>query len=83
MDNDKEFFRMIDTFVNRLKRIGIELKLGGNWPWLYIDEINGKRVTEQHAGNHGFTLAFRPIRIDQKPKFTDIEKIFELLRKYK
>lgn len=73
----------IKVFVERLKKIGIDVKLSGNFPWIYIDEICGKRVTETFMGNHGFTLIFLPVRNDSPPsEFTDIKEIFKLLRKY-
>ena len=73
----------LDVFVKRLKKIGIDVKLSGNFPWIYLDEINGKRVTERFAGYHGFTVMFLPGRNDSPPSdFTDITEIFKLLRKY-
>lgn len=72
----------ITVFVDRLQKIGIELKLGGNYPWVYIDYINGKRVTEKFQANHGFTLCFIPIKKDKEIEFTDITEIFKLIRKY-
>ena len=73
----------IKVFVDRLKKIGIDVKLSGNFPWVYIDEICGKRVTEKFEANHGFTLIFLPGRNDSPPsEFTDIKEIFKLLRKY-
>jgi hypothetical protein len=73
----------ITRFVERLKKIGIDVKLSGNFPWVYIDEICGKRVTETFAANHGFTLIFLPGRNDSPPsEFTDITEIFKLVRKY-
>ena len=73
----------IDIFVGRLKKLGIEVKLAGNYPWVYIDEICGIRVKEKFAGNHGFTLIFLPGRIDRPPSnFTDIGETFKLIRKY-
>jgi len=72
----------ITVFIERLQKIGIELKLSGNVPWIYIDHINGKRVTELFQGNHGFTLAFTPIKKGQEIEFTDITEIFKLIRKY-
>ena len=74
----------IKVFVERLKKIGIDVKLSGNYPWVYITEICGKRVTEKFYGNHGFTIIFLPARNDSPPSdFTDIEEIFKLIRKYK
>ena len=73
----------ITRFVERLKKIGIEVKLQGNFPWVYIDEICGIRVTERFAANHGFTLIFLPGRNDSPPsEFTDITEIFKLIRRY-
>ena len=37
----------ITTFVERLKKIGIDVKLSGNFPWVYIDEVCGKCVSLQ------------------------------------
>ena len=63
--------------------IGIEVKLSGNYPWVYIDEICGIRVKEKFAGNHGFTIIFLPVRNDTPPSdFTDIKETFKLIRKY-
>ena len=73
----------ITRFVERLKKIGIDVKLSGNFPWVYIDEICGKKVTETFGGNWGFTLIYLPSRNDSPPSdFTDITEIFKLIRKY-
>ena len=73
----------ITRFVERLKKIGIDVKLSGNFPWVYIDEICGVRVTETFLANHGFTIIFLPGRNDSPvSEFTDIEEIFKLIRKY-
>ena len=74
----------INVCVERLKKIGIDVKLSGNYPWVYITEICGKRVTEKFNGNHGFTIIFLPVRNDSPPsEFTDIKETFKLIRKYK
>ena len=72
----------LKVFVDRMKSININIKLVGNYPWIYIDEINGKRVTEKFEGNHGFTIAFLPVRSDRELEFTDISEIFKLIRNY-
>lgn len=72
----------ITVFVERLQKIGVNLKLGCNYPWVYIDYINDERVTEKFQANHGFTLCFMPIRKDEEIKFTDTTEIFNLIRKY-
>lgn len=61
-------FNKLDIFINRLQKINIVLKLVGNYPWIYIDSINGKKVRETFQGNHGFTIAFLPIKSDQELK---------------
>ena len=73
----------IKIFVERLERIGIKVELFRNYPWIYLDKVNGIRVTEKFEANHGFTIAFCPIRKDQELQFTDITEIFKILRKYK
>jgi len=70
------------SFINRMSRIGIDIKLAGNYPWIYINSINGKRVTEIFEANHGFTVAFIPVRADKELELTDIGEIFKLIRKY-
>jgi hypothetical protein len=66
-----------------LKKLGIEVELSGNFPWVYINEICGIRVTERFEANHGFTVMFLPGRNDSPPsEFTDITEIFKLIRKY-
>jgi hypothetical protein len=73
----------LGVFVERLKKIGIDVKLSGNFPWIYLDKINGVRVTERFEANHGFTVMFLPGRNDSPPsEFTDITEIFKLIRKY-
>ena len=80
--NEERTLHKIDVFVRRLEKIGIDITLLGNVPWIYIHTINGKVVKERYMGDHGFTIAFLPIRKEQKLQFTDIGKIFELIRKY-
>lgn len=72
----------INFFVERLQKIGIDVELAGNFPWIYLNKVNGKRVTEKLRAEHGFTIAFLPIRPDQKLKFTDTPEIFKIIRKY-
>ena len=70
----------IDSFYKRLKKIGIEIKMIGNYPWVYLDTVNGKKVKGNYEGNHGFTIFFRAIRVGQKDTMTDITIIFNKIR---
>lgn len=72
----------LDIFINRLKKLNIDIKLFGNYPWIYLDTVNGEKVTELFQGHSGFTIAFSPIRKDQELQFTDINYIFKIIRKY-
>ena len=76
---------VINRLVPRLRKIGISVELFGNYPWIYLDKVNGNKIKREDyfRGNHGFTIAFAPIRNDQKMELTDIGKVFEIIRKYK
>ena len=75
----------LDIFRKRMLKLGIELQMSSNYPWIYIDSVNGNRIKREDyfEGNHGFTIGFLPIRRDQEFHFTDITEIFKLIRKYK
>ena len=77
MNTDK-----LDVFIKRMKKLNINIELFGNYPWIYLGKINGKSVTEKFQAEHGFTIAFLPIRPEQELHFTDITEIFKLIRKY-
>lgn len=70
----------IESFVKRLEKIGIHTKLIGNFPWIYLDEVNGKKVEGKLLGNHGFTIFFQSIRYEKPDTITDISKIFNKIR---
>lgn len=74
----------IDSFVNRLKKIGITVELGANYSWIYIEKINGKSVKEKFLANHGFTAFFISIKKEDNnaARITDISEIFKLIRIY-
>lgn len=74
---------VLGVFSNRMGKLGIECKFSGNYPWIYLDEVNGKRVTEKFCANHGFTVAFFPTRPNQKMELTDIGEIMKIIRKYR
>ena len=83
ISNTKLSTDKLGVFIERLKKIGIEVKLSGNYPWVYLDEICGKKVTETFQANHGFTVMFLPSRNDSPvSEFTDIKEIFNLIRQY-
>jgi hypothetical protein len=76
---------VINRLVPRLRKIGIEVQLAGNIPWIYLEYVNGNRVKKEdyYLGNHGFTIAFYPIKPGQIMELTDISRVFKIIRKYK
>lgn len=73
----------LTQFIIRLKRKGIDIKLITNFPWVYLISINGKTVLEKKHSEHGFVIAFLPIKFEDDIHFTNIKEIFEIIRKYK
>jgi len=49
---------MINKLVRRLKKIGIDIELRANYPWIYLYKVNGIIVTEKFNANHGFTAFY-------------------------
>lgn len=85
MQEEREFaFEPLKKFLNRMEKLGIEIELSGNIPWYYIDKINGEKVKEKYESDWGFTIGYRPVRINQGRQFhfTDLNEIFSLIRRY-
>lgn len=76
---------VLSRLVPRLKKIGITIEMFGNYPWIYLEKVNGNRIQREDyfRGNHGFTIAFLPIKNNQKMELTDIREVFKIIRKYK
>ena len=73
----------INTFIKRLSKIGIEVVVFSNIPWIYLDSVNDKKVKEKLESNHCFTIAFRPAKLGSEVEFTDISEIFKIIRQYR
>lgn len=75
----------IQILINRMKRIGIELELSANVPWIYLEKVNGNKIKpEDYSANHGYTIAWYPVRLGSKPHLDeDIKRTFNIIRKYK
>jgi hypothetical protein len=65
----------IKSFVNRLAKIGIKVELFGNYPWIYLDTVNGKKVKDKFQGDHGFTVFFYG-----EDELTSIPIVFKKIR---
>lgn len=83
---EQAIYRPYTKLVSRLKRIGIRIEVAGNVPWYYLDTVNGNKVKETFQSEHGFVIFMGGGRLNfDNPgvKFTDIKKIFEVIRKYR
>lgn len=69
---------MINKLVKRLKKIGVDIELAGNYPWIYLVKVNGKRVTEKFQANHGFTIFYLH---HKGTVFSDRREVFKMIRK--
>lgn len=76
----------ISIFVRRMKRIGITLELVGNYPWIYLDSVNGNRIKKEDYiyAHHGFTIGWSGIKLGSVPHLIEEwDIIFKIIRKYK
>jgi hypothetical protein len=73
-------------FRERLKKIGIEIELEGNVPWIYLKSVNGNKVEREDwiNANHGHCIAWYPKthQDDFRLNWHDIKLTFKLIRKY-
>ena len=69
---------------NRLEKIGIKITLKVNIPWIYLESVNGNKIKyEDYNSNHGYTIAWYPIREDEEITLDyDIKRTFKIIRKY-
>jgi hypothetical protein len=77
----------LKPLIDRLAKIGIEIKVSGNIPWIYLVSVNGNKIQPEDFANanHGYTIAWisvhkdRPgVKLDE-----DLKETFRIIRKYK
>lgn len=71
---------LIDKFHRRLKKIGVEVDFRSNYPWVYLNSVNGKMVKGNFHANHGFTAFFLPTKPDTSERFSDRRAVFQKIR---
>ena len=71
---------MLNTFVERLAKIGITTTYIGNYPWIYLETVNGNKVTERYGANHGYH-AFTQVDTKEYTIY-DRAHLFKTIRKY-
>ncbi len=69
----------IQKLVDRLDKIDIKVEFVGNFPWIYLDKVNGVKVTELYNGNHGFTAFFLRAR-DGEIVWSERRVVFNKIR---
>ena len=70
----------IEKFVHRLKKLNIDVTFVGNYPWIYLDTVNGKKVTEKNGARHGFNAFLLPPKFPSEPKFVNSKNVFRKIR---
>ena len=76
----------LKPLIDRLAKIGIEIKVAGNIPWLYLDSVNGNKIQrEDFTANHGYAIAWISVRKDRPGVRLDedLKETFRIIRKYK
>jgi hypothetical protein len=68
----------LSTFRTRLEKIGIDVTFVANYPWIYFDTINGKKVTGKFHANHGWTAFF--LKWNDSYSFSDRREVFKKVR---
>lgn len=76
----------LQRLCDRLGRIGVDTEFACNAPWVYLEKINGIKITEKRWSDYGYTVFFLPMRRGQQMKFTKgmegRREFFALLRAY-
>lgn len=78
--SDNSWAEEINKFVRRLKKIGIDVKFIGNYPWIYLETVNGKKVEGKFHSNYGFTVFWSGIKYGDVAHISDITEVFKKIR---
>ena len=77
---ETEKMNKLEKLRCRLERIGVYAEFTANYPWIYLNSVNGQPVTEKFLANHGFTAAF--LNSQGELSFPDLRSLFSEIRKY-
>ncbi len=64
-----------NRFINRLTKIGIDVELTGNYPWVYLWKVNGVSVNKTYMAEHGFTAFWQQKNSHLTHFFLDISDL--------
>jgi len=67
----------LTTFISRLAKIGVDVELSANIPWIYLKKVNGKSLTRKFHSEHAFTAFY----LFWELKFTDRQEVFKEIRR--
>ena len=73
---------LIAVLTKRLAKLNITVEFTGNVPWIYLDKVNGNKITTKLDSDYGFTAFWYPIRTDGEIKVNSITKLFKEIRKH-
>ena len=68
-----------DRLTRRLSRLGIDIQLSGNLPWIYLDSVEGQPVWERFRAEHGFAAFFLHARTGEIV-WSDRGRVFAKIR---
>lgn len=75
---DTHYHHWSKRLCDRLSKIGIDIQLGCNYPWVYLDKVNDVKVSEIKNCEHGFCIGYAT---SDKIRFKKdlFEKLMEVL----
>ena len=81
MTNPESFMLdLLGRAHRRLLKINIDITLSVNYPWVYLDTVNGKKVKVKKNANHGYCVAIVSMSKHHRGSVF-IRDMFEQIRK--
>ena len=72
----------ISVLTKRLSKLNITVEFTSNIPWIYLNKVNGNKITTKLDSDYGFTAFWYPIKTDGEIKINNITKLFKEIRKH-
>jgi len=70
---------VLTRVVRRLNKIGIDIELSCNFPWVYLDSVNSVKITEKKNASHGYCITYNTDRRNLRFRKDLFKKIREEL----
>ena len=67
--------------MKRMEKLNIDIGLVCNYPWIYLDTVNGKKVKGTFKANHGFTAFMMNVN-NGEHHMSDRRVLFNKIREY-